>query len=150
MVLFKSEEEIQNVVRGAFSGVPSNEQPADSLSTRDLRVPPNSGGQHGRRFRADILSRLAEPRVVRKYYKGALSVQSGGGYATRQNLGTGRVNSTAILVSPLGSVVMDTTRHSFCSPVLVFCTQSNCLRATNSRRGISAPCALTVSVCVVS
>src|SRR6266481_9199234 len=77
-------------------------------------------------------------------------VQSAGGYAMRQKLGAGRVNSTATLVGPIGTFAMYTTRHSFCSPQSMFCMRSLCLGVTFSAKAINAPCAFTTNVCALS
>jgi hypothetical protein len=76
--------------------------------------------------------------------------QSEGGNATRQKLGAGFVNSTATVGGPAISLFTETTRHSSCCPLVVFCRNSLCLGATMPFRAISAPCALTTSVFVLS
>jgi hypothetical protein len=67
-----------------------------------------------------------------------------------QKLGVACVNSTATRGGPIGAFLTETTRHSTCSPLLTFCTWIFCLGATNSVKVMSAPCALTTSVCVFS
>ena len=64
----------------------------------------------------------------------------------RQKVAEGRVNSTATLVGPANSFFTETTRHSFCSPMFVFCVRSLCSGAPFSPKAISAPRALTTSV----
>lgn len=76
--------------------------------------------------------------------------QSEGGKATLQKLGAGRVNSTATVGGPVSSLFTETTQHSCCSPLPVFCKRSLCLRATMPFRANSAPCALTTIVFVLS
>src|SRR6266481_7119945 len=76
--------------------------------------------------------------------------QSEGGKATLQKLGAGCVNSTATVGGPVSSLFTETTLHSCCSPLPVFCKISLCLRATMPFRANSAPCALTTIVFVLS
>jgi len=76
--------------------------------------------------------------------------QSEGGKATLQKLGAGCVNSTATVGGPVSSLFTETTQHSCCSPLPVFCKISLCLRATMPFRANSAPCALITIVFVLS
>ena len=59
-------------------------------------------------------------------------------------------NFTATWGGPIRPFFMETTRHSKCCPLFWFCTWSFCLGTTMSVKAISAPCALTTSVCVLS
>jgi hypothetical protein len=89
-------------------------------------------------------------RFARSNYRTAAVVQSAGGNAMRQKLGAGRVNSSATLGGPVRSLFTETTRHSCCSPLFLFCSRSLCLGTTISVKATSAPWALTTSVCVLS
>ncbi len=75
-----------------------------------------------------------------------LELQSAGGNAIRQKLGAGFANSTATVGGPVISLFTETTRHSCCSPLDVFCRRSLCLGATMPFKATRAPCALTTSV----